>query len=146
MMNCVVTTAVITESLSGHFPILIQLQHKINKKDENRPLMRLIKPHLIESFVEELNSNLTSLYSLDMAELINCLSMVTDKHFPKIRLFRKQYKFAKKPWITHDSLKFIKIQNKVYIKYQIFGKKDDYTTYKAYRTKVARQKETAKAL
>ena len=41
MMNCVVTTAVITESLSDHFPILIQLQHKINKKDENRLLVKV---------------------------------------------------------------------------------------------------------
>ena len=61
MMNCVVTTTVITESLSDHFPILIPLQHKINKKDENKLLVRLIKSHLIESFVEELNSKLTSL-------------------------------------------------------------------------------------
>ena len=146
MMNCVVTTAVIIESLSDHFPILIQLQHKINEKDESRHLVRLIKPHLIESFVEELNSNLTSLHSPDMAEIINCLSMMTDKHFPKIKLSRKQYKFAKKPWMTHVLLKSIKIQNKLYIKYQKSGKKGDYTTYKAYRNKVTRQKETAKAL
>ena len=44
MMNCVITTAVITKSLSDHFPNLIQLQHKINKKDGNRPLVRIIKP------------------------------------------------------------------------------------------------------
>ena len=72
--------------------------------------------------------------------------MMTDKHFPKIKLSRKQYKFAKKPWITHDLLKSIKLHNKLYIKYQKSGKKDDFTTYKASKNKVTRQKETAKAL
>ena len=146
MMNNVVTTAVITESLSDHFPILIQLNHKINKKDENRPLIRLIKPHLIEGFVEELNSSLQNLHTLHITELFNCLSKLTNKQFPKIKLSRKQYKFAKKTWITQDLLKSIKHQNKLYINYQKSGKNSDFKTYKAYRNKVTRQKETAKAL
>ena len=81
-----------------------------------------------------------------MAELINCLSMVTNKHFLKIKLSRKLYKFTEKPWMTHNLLKSIKLQNKLFIKYQKSSKKADYTTYKAYRNEVTPQKETARVL
>ena len=51
-------------------------------------------------------------------ELINCVKTVTDNIFPKTRLSRKQFKIAKKPWITKDIPKALKRQNKLYSKYQ----------------------------
>ena len=50
VMNSVVLPAVITHFLSDHFPTLVHL--KLKKKDENRPLIRIIKPHLKEIFLK----------------------------------------------------------------------------------------------
>ena len=51
MMNSAVSPAVITHCLSGHFPTIVHLKFKTKRKDENWPLIKIIKPHLIENFV-----------------------------------------------------------------------------------------------
>ena len=58
MVNSVVSPAVITHSLSDHFPTIIHLKLTTKRKDENRPLIRILKPHLIENFIEDINSKL----------------------------------------------------------------------------------------
>ena len=145
MMNAVTTSAVITHPLSDHFPIVVQLKCKINRKDEFQPLIRIIKPHKIKKFVEDLNIHLFDANPQKFEDLINCLSNVVNKHFPLTKLSRKQFNFAKKPWMTQEILKSTKHQNKLYKKCQKSGSINDFQTYKSFRNKLTRQKEAAKA-
>ena len=147
MMNSVVSLAVITHSLSDHFPTIVHLKFKTKRKDENRPLIRIIKPHLIENFVDDINSKLQSLEAPNFEKLTNVLTDIVHKHFPKTKLSRKQFSFAKKPWITQKILKSIKKQNKLFAKYQKTRSDADLKTYKSFRNKlITHQKETAKTM
>ena len=146
MMKSVVSPAVITHSLSDHFPTIVYLKFKTKRKDEDRPLIRIIKPHLIENFVEDINSKLQSLEAPNFEKLTNVLTDIVNKHFPKNKLSRKQFNFAKKPWITQEILKSIKKQNKLFAKYKKTRSDADLKTYKSFRNKLTHQKETAKAM
>ena len=97
MINSVVSLAVITHSSSGHFPTIVHLKFKAKRKDENRPLIRIIKPHLIENFVEDINFKPQSLEAPNFEKLTNVSTDFVNKHFPKTKLSRKQFNFAKKP-------------------------------------------------
>ena len=128
------------------FIAITWLKFKTKRKDENRPLIRIIKPHLIENFVEDINSKLQSLEASNFEKLTNVLTDIVNKHFPKTKLSRKQFNFAKKPWITQKILKSIKKQNKLFAKYQKTHSDADLKTYKSFRNKLTHQKETAKAM
>ena len=146
-MNSVVSLAVITHSLSDHFPTIVHLKFKTKRKDENRPLIRIIKPHLIENFVDDINSKLQSLEAPNFEKLTNVLTDIVLKHFPKTKLSRKQFSFAKKPWITQKILKSIKKQNKLFAKYQKTRSDADLKSYESFRNKlITHQKETAKTM
>ena len=145
-MNSVVSPTVIIHSFSDHFPTIIHLKFKTKRKDENRLLIKIIKPHLIENFVEDINSKLQSLEAPNFKKLTNVLTDIVNKHFPKTKLPRKQFNFAKKPWITQKILKSIKKQNKLFAKYQKTRSDADLKTYKSFRNKLIHQKETAKAM
>ena len=95
-MNSVVSPTVITHSLSDHFLTIGHLKFKSKRKDENRSLIRIIKPHIIENFVEDVNSKLQSLGAPNFEKLTNVLTDIVNKHFPKTKLSRKQFNFAKK--------------------------------------------------
>ena len=146
MMNSVVSLAVITHSLSDHFLTIVYLKFKTKRKNENRPLFRIIKPHLIENFVEDINSKLQSLEAPDFEKLTNVSTDIVNKHFPKTKLSRKQFNFAKKPWITQEILKLFKKQNKLFAENQKTSRDDDLKIYKSSRNKLTHQKETAKAM
>ena len=94
MINSVVTLAVITYCLSDHFPTIVHLKFKTKRKDENRPLIRMIKPHLIESFVEDINFLLQSLEAPNFEKLTKVLIAISNTHFPKTKLSRKEFNFA----------------------------------------------------
>ena len=146
-MNSVVSPAVITHSLSDHFPTIVHLKFKTKRKDENRPLIRIIKPHLIENFVKDINSKLQSLEAPNFEKLTNVFADIVNKHFPKTKLSRKQFNFAKKKtWITQKILKSIKKQNKLFAKYQKTRSDADLKTYKSFKNKLTHQKKTAKAM
>ena len=70
----------------------------------------------------------------------------SSKHFAKTKLSRKQFNFAKKPWIAHEILKSIKKQNKLFAKYQKTRSDANLKTYKSFRNKLTHQNETAKAM
>ena len=95
-MNSVVSPTVITHSLPDHFLTIVHLKFRSKRKDENRSLIRIIKPHLIENFVEDINSKLQSLGAPNFEKLTNVLTDIVNKHFPKTKLSRKQFNFAKK--------------------------------------------------
>ena len=146
MMNSVVSPAVITHSLSEHFRTIVYLKFKTKREDENRPLIRIIKPRLIENFVEDMNSKLQSLETPNFEKLTKVLTDIVNKHFPKTKLSRKQFNFAKKTWITQEILKSIKKQNKLFARYQKTRSDADLKTYKSFRNESTHQKETAKAM
>ena len=81
-----------------------------------------------------------------LSELINCMTNVTNSNFPKSRLSRKQFEFAKKPWLTRDILNSIKHQNKLYGKYKKSLSEYDFKCYKTYRNKLTRLKDAAEAM
>ena len=80
MINNVVSPAVITHSLSDHFPTIVHLKFKTKRKDENKPLLKIIKTHLIENFVEDKNSKLQSLEAPNFEKLTNVLTDIVSKH------------------------------------------------------------------
>ena len=55
---------------------------------KTRPLIRIIKPHLIENFVEDINCKLQSLEAPNFEKLTNVLTDIVNKHFPKTKLSR----------------------------------------------------------
>ena len=146
MMNSVVSSPVITHFLSEYFPTIVHLKLKTKRKDENRPLIRILKPHLIENFVEDINSKLQSLKAPNFEKLTTVLTDIVNKCFPKTKLSRKHFNPAKKPWITQKILKSIKKQNKLFAKYQKTRSDADIKTYKSFRNKLTHQIETAKAM
>ena len=135
MMNSVVSPAVITHSLSDHFPTVVHLKFKTKRKDKNRPLIRIIKPHLIENFVEDINSKFQSLEAPNFERLTIVLTDIVNKHFPKTKLSRKQFNYAKEPWIAQEILKSIKKQNKLFAKYQKTCSYADLKIYKSFKNK-----------
>ena len=145
IMNSVVSLAVFTHSLSDHFPTIRHLNTK--RKDENRPLIRIIKPHSIENFLGDVNSNHQSLEAPNLEKLTKVLSDIVNKHFPKSKLSRKQFNYTKKKtWITQNILKSIKKQSIIFAMYQKTRCDADFKSYKPFRNKLTHQKETAKAM
>ena len=71
---------------------------------------------------------------------------VTNYHFPESRLFRRQFKCAKKLWITRGILTSAKHQNKLYLKCKKSLNENDFKTYKFCRNTVTRAKDAAKAM
>ena len=146
MINDVITTAVIESDISDHFPTLIQIKCKISIKKSPRPFINKIKSQDIEKFVENLDEQFQcDKSSLSLKTIIESMTNVIDKTFPKIRLSRKQYQHSKKPWITRDILKSIKHQNKLFAKYKTSGNECDFKSYKQFRNKTTHAKEAAKA-
>ena len=113
-------------------------------------MVKKILNNKIENFVEELDKNLQKHFRDDLVhkninELINCVRTVADNIFPKTRESRKEFKIAKKTWITKDILKALKRQNKLCSKYLKSKKESDYQIYRTFRNKVTRMKESSKA-
>ena len=150
MLNEIISVGVIKFDISDHHPTIITLKTKTQRKDIARPLVRKIQTNKIEKFVEELDKNFQKHFRDDLMHkninvLISCVKTVTDNIFPKTRVSRKQFKIAKKPWITKDILKALKRQNKLYSKYLKSKKESDYQTYRTFRNEVTRMKESSKA-
>ena len=76
--------------LSDHFLTVVHLKFKIKREGENRPLIRIIKPHLIENFLEDINYKLQSLEAPKVGKLTKVLTDFVNKHFPKTKLSIKQ--------------------------------------------------------
>ena len=82
---------------------------------------------------------------MGLEEFIECLTAAADKTFPKVRQSRKQYLHAKIPWITHDILKSIQHQYKLFSKFKKSRDENDHRKYKSFRYNLTRIKEAAKA-
>ena len=70
-------------------PICAEIKCKPPHKAIPRPLVRRLARANMELFLEDLDD-------------------IIDRHFPKKRLTRKQYKTSKNPWITPEILASIK--------------------------------------
>ena len=90
MINDVITAAVIESDISDYFPTLIQIKCKISIKKSPRPFINKIKSQDIEKFVENLDEQFQcDKSSLSLKTIIESMTNVIDKTFPKIRLSRK---------------------------------------------------------
>ena len=141
-----VSTAVIEIDITDHFPTVLNLNLSIKRKEKVKPWVRKIKPEKIEHFVDELETELRKFSPLGLSELIKCMTNVTNRIFPKSRLSRRQFEFAKKPWITREILNSIKHQNTLYSKYKKSFSENAFNCNKTYRNKLTRAKEAAKAM
>ena len=102
MLNKIISAGVIKFDISDHYPTIIKLKSKTQRKDIARPMVRKILTNVIENFLEELDKNLQKHFRDDIMhkninELINCVKTVTYNIFPKTRVSRKQFKIAKNP-------------------------------------------------
>ena len=84
------------------------------------------------------------LHSNDLEKLLNLNSGLTNQHFPKKILSRRQYKMAKNPWISPDILALIKCKNKLYAKYLKNRDPSIFNEYKKYRNKITHIKRKTK--
>ena len=114
------TTAVIKRALSDHSRIVIAFQLVTDSKKIARPLVRKFPNQNQEKFLIDLGKQLKSSAAIqqnDISELIKIMPNLTDKHFPKVQLSKRQYRIAKKPWLTKGILKSVTTQ-KSYAKYK----------------------------
>ena len=97
-LNNVKTTAVIEHDISDHSSIVIAFQLVTDRKKIARPLVRKFPNQNQEKFLTDLSEQLKSSAAVqqnDISELIEIMSNLTDKHFPKVQLSRRQYRIAK---------------------------------------------------
>ena len=142
-LNNVNTTAVIEHDISDHSPIVIAFQLRTDRKKNARPLVQKFPYQNQENCLTDLSEQLRSSAAVqqnDISELIKIMSNLTDKHFPKVQLSRRQYKIAKELWLTKGILKSITTQNKLYAKYKRSNSTSDHNIYKEYRNKLTRIK------
>ena len=101
----------------------------------------------MELFLEDLDQslrNFTYCNNIDLNPIISLINELTDRHFPKKRLSRQQYKTSKNPWITSKILASIKQNNKLYTTYIKTKCPLSLANYKKIRNKVTHDKEVAK--
>ena len=96
--------------------------------------MGIIKPHLLENFLENLNSKLQSLEAPSVEKITKVLTDIVNKHFPKTKLSRNNSTLQKKIWIMQKILRPIKKQNKLFAKYQKTCRGAGLKTYKSFRS------------
>ena len=69
----VAITRVIENDISDHYPTFIKLKFVITRKEALRPWVRKISPQHIDSFVEDLDSELTAINPIDFSDLLTCM-------------------------------------------------------------------------
>ena len=103
-------------------PICAEIKGKLPHKSIARPLVRRLARANMELFLDDLDQslhNFTYCNNTDLNASISLMNDLTDRHFPKKRLSRKQYKTSKNPLITPQILASIKQKHKLYTRYII---------------------------
>ena len=141
-----VTPTIICDDISDHFPICAVYKCKPKKTSRSRPYVRRMTREKIDRFLEDLYNSLYSLMENEsnLNSIITLMCDLTNHHFPKKMLSRKQYKTSKSPWITSELLALIKHKNKLYDKYMKNKCPKQLAIYKKLRNKVTHEKEAAK--
>ena len=99
-----VSTAVIENDITDHFPTVFNLNLSIKRKEKVKLWVRKLKLEKIENFINELETELRKFFPLGFSELIKSMTNATNRIFPKSRLSRRQFEFAEKSWITRKIL------------------------------------------
>ena len=144
-----VTPTIIYDDISDHMPICAEIKCKPPRKSIARPLVRRLARANLELFLEDLDQslrNLTYCNNTDLNSIISLMNDLTDRHFPKKRSSRKQYKTSKNPWITPEILASIKQKNKLYTRYIKSKCPSSLAIYKKIRNKVTQDKAVAKKI
>ena len=144
-----VTPSVICD-ISDHFPICAAYKCKPNNASSSRSCVRRIaqeKINNLDTFLEDLcNSLYFSMNNeANLNNFIALMSDLTNHHFPKKMLSRKQYRTSKNPWITPELLASIKHKNKLYINYIKNKCPKQLAIYKNLINKVTHEKERSQA-
>ena len=109
-----------------------------------------MKKFIPENFLLDLNNNLTKIFEdqlkgeeyWDLLEKI--FSNTLDKHAPLRLRSRKETKLLKKPWITKNLLKSIKLKKKMYKMVLKSSSDISWLDYKKFRNKLTHEIEDAK--
>ena len=96
MSGEVAITGVIECDISDHYSTFIKLNFAVKRKQALRLWVRKISSQHIDSFVGDLDSEVAAVNPLDFSDLLTCLTKVTNNFFPKSRLSRRQFIYAKK--------------------------------------------------
>ena len=139
--------AVMIHDISDHLPIIVEYRTANMKKETFRPLIRQLPDEKVENFLIDLNDALQLpdfRSNTKISSLLNLLISLTNFHFPKKRLTRKQYKISKNPWITKDILAMVKSKNKLYNQFLKTKNHVIHAQYKKCRNNLTHIKEQAK--
>ena len=142
-----VTPTIIYDDISDHMPICAKIKCKPPHKSIPRPLVQRLARANMELFLEDLDQslrNFTYCNNTDLNAIISLMNDLTDRHFPKKRLSRKQYKTSKNPWITPEILASIQQKNKLCTRYIKSKCPLSLANYKKIKNKVTHDKEVAK--
>ena len=95
-----VSVGVIQFDISDHYPAIIKLKSKTQRKDIARSMVRKILTNTIENFVEDLDKNLQKHFRDDLTlkninELINCVKLLQIISFPKLECQESNSKLQK---------------------------------------------------
>ena len=141
-----VTPTIICDDISDHLPVCAEFKCKLSHSLTSRPVIRRLTRENIDLFLEDLDNSLYSsdMRGIDVNELLTIMNNLTNRHFPKKMLSRKQFKILKNPWISPEILASIKQKNKIYVKYLKTKCPKQLQIYKKIRNKVTHEKEAAK--
>ena len=141
-----VTPTIIYDDISDHMPICAEIKGKPPHKSIARLLVRRLARANMKLFLGDLDQSLrkfTYRNNTDLNAIVSLMNDLTDRHFPKKRLSRNQYKTFKNPWITPEILASIKQKNKFYTKYIKTKCPLSLANYKKIRNKVTHDKKVA---
>ena len=141
-----VTTTVICDDISDHFPIWAAYKCKPNTSSSSSPYVRCKTHEKVDMYLEDLYNSLYSSMNneIKLNNIIALMSDVTNLCFPKKMLSRKQYRTSKNPWITPELLASIERKNKLYVDFMKSKCPKQLAIYKKLRNKVTHEKEASK--
>ena len=127
-----ITSNVILNDFSDHFPISVLIQNLKNKSTLAISMTRDYKSFEPEDFIVDLSEELDGAdFTLDLlssrddlATFLQIFVKALNEHAPLRKKSRKEIKLGNKPWITKGILNSSKTKNKLY-QISLTGKSED---------------------
>ena len=155
--HSIIPSIVETNEISDHYPKLCQVNLTQTRKNADSTVTFCRDKSKFDSnqFNDELNTSLNDFfYQLPLLtkdnfnEIFNgfnhLILQVIDRNAPLKKVFRKQKKINKKPWLSHELLKAIKDKRKMYKTHFLNGNSAQKELYKRFSNKLTKMKTRAK--
>ena len=148
--------------ISDHVPTFCMVKNTRCLSDVKTKLIRNIRHFSLETFLIDLDNELSSLsqdssnetytasVNEDATNLVNMFNSIIDRHAPLRPMSRQENRLSDKPWITRGIFTSIKTKNKHFKKYfknkNIDMAKSKKEHYKKYLNKLTHVKNLAKRI